>query len=276
MEGRQQWTFAQRLLFHGDKTGRVLGCIRDRQSRGERVAFSDDFCREVLQTIDLHGFPLLGVRLYEESQERLLRSVTASLLREPSAAYAQLVYAASFGDELMVDYLINRAGVCPMFPYMVNTPLEYAAAMGHVEVVRCLLRHPDVDPGMYSVENMGQPPMYMALQSIKNLTRRFGGRKDVTPYWTVVEELLRAANGRPIMAEAGFKAMVVTAPMPLLRAIAAAEPTYMTQAAPRMLAAIIKRGTLTWSEDEWCARYELVRSFLASTHPLAKLQKENE
>jgi hypothetical protein len=58
--------------------------------------------------------------------------------------------------------------------------------MGNVEVVKKLLDADYAPPSMYSVQDMGTPPVYAALAVIAE-RRRQSYRADVTRHWRVVE-----------------------------------------------------------------------------------------
>lgn len=263
-----EWAFAKRLLFSGDTSGRLLGILSGRVRRGLSVSIPEDMQAEVLASARRNGFPVMhGLsRLYAEEQ-RLLIDVTASVMRYPQCGRSQLAYAATFGDVKTVDWLL-REGVEPVY-FTDNRVLEYAAAMGHVGVVQRLLQHPAVDPAMFSVENMGTPPLVWALNMVQARKRVEGPRADVSNHWQVVEALLQAARGSPILQ---WHVMVMEAPLPLLHAMAFAEPAFMFAHAADMAGYLCTaHGRACCPPSEWTERFAVVQCFLDAAHPLAAL-----
>ena len=259
-----EWAWAKRLLFEGDASGHFLAVVRDRVARGGDVALPEEFKKEVTRYMSRHGLARSCAQ-----QRSIAYRVTEMVLEKPADPFLQLVYAATFGDVHTVDKLLNE-GVNPVACFQDNCVLENAAAMGNVAVVRRLLRHPGVDPGMYSAEALGVPPVHAALVSIKQRQTYLGADSELGPLWEVVQALLEAAGGRQVMA--GPADVIACAPLPLLRAIAVAEPTFMAQNAATMAAAIMQTGLHSdagpWTYGEWLTRFDLLRCYLPADHPM--------
>jgi hypothetical protein len=267
-ETAEEWAFATRLLFSGDTSARLLGILSGRVRRGLCVTIPVDVQTEVLASVRRHGFPVMygSSRCLCAEEQRLLIRMTENLMRYPDYGVMQLAYAAAFGDVKAVDWLL-REGVEPVQPFMDNSVLEYAAAMGHVGVVRRLLQHPGADPAMFSTENMGTPPMVAALDVIKARKRIQGPHADVCNHWQVVQALLEAAKGSPILRQHD---MVVEAPLFLLHAMAFAEPAFMCRHAADMAGHLCTaNGRACCPESEWTERFAVVQCFLDAAHPLA-------
>lgn len=259
-----EWAWAKRLLFEGDGSGHFLAVVRDRVARGGDVALPEEFKKEVTRYMSRHGLARSCAQ-----QRSIAYRVTEMVLEKPADPFLQLVYAATFGDVHTVDKLLNE-GVNPVACFQDNCVLENAAAMGNVAVVRRLLRHPGVDPGMYSAEALGVPPVHAALVSIKQRQTYLGADSELGPLWEVVQALLEAAGGRQVMA--GPADVIAFAPLPLLRAIAVAEPTFMAKHAAIMAAAIMQTGLNSdagpCTYGEWLTRFDFLRCYLPPDHPM--------
>lgn len=257
------WAYAKRLLFTGDPTGRLISTVVDRMDRGQPVDIPYGLQEQVLKAVQEHGFAAMGRRSDKEKQ--MMLHATAALMSSPADGWCQLLYASTMGTTYQVDWLLNRPvdPVHPIQPYLVNTALEFAAGMGHVDVVRKFLECPHADVNCFSHDAMGLAPMDQLLAVIKCRQRVY--TLPLTQHWEVVRLLVYAqAHVSPGVGE-----VVVTAPLPLLRLILETDAG-ISRCVPSMLAHLIENHNHETCRDsqEWSERFRLVLGRLPDTHPM--------
>ncbi len=265
----QELRYGQRLLLVGDRDCRFIWAVRDLVREGVPVEIPEDVMEETQWTLDRFG--ARGADAVCDIEKTIVKSVTLALLKSPADEHRQLLYVAALGTAHLVDHLLER-GVVPIRGFEDNSVLETAAAMGNIDVVKCLVRANYAPVSMYSVQGMGQPPVDAVLKVIQARQRVGGIDGVVARHWEVVNVLVSKEPG--CLATCRLGAVVVTAPLPLFTKIAAQEGAFMTSQAPAMAAHLVHSAG-NWSGTgagagaaEWNARTDVVKTFLSPEHPL--------
>jgi hypothetical protein len=264
------WHYLKQLVQEaGPACGRAGWVARRRVAAGLDVAFDPPHI-EAAVTHLRESFPAWSLKM----TGRMARDVVGILeafMRAPGEGYLQLQLACVMGDAETAAALMDD-GVEPVQPWMNNYALEAAARFGRPQVVRTLLDR-GVDPGMYQVESCGEAPLSAVLQSIQNLVREQGG-PDLGRYWEVVQALVSA--GKPLSL-AGWGAVLVKAPLAVLKVVEQTHPEGFAAEAHAMLAELI-RLPRWWTlytrggDVAWRDTYNFVRPRLSPEHPFTTVE----
>jgi hypothetical protein len=259
---KREAQYGQSLVVTGnDKDCRFIWACRELRHEKSPVVSDPEALKTARLNFQEHG-SARNTGAACATENRIARDVTMALLEEPDSDRAQLDFAAALGQARLVDYLLEEGKVSPMWGFEDNSVMEKAAAMGNVDVVKSLLAANYAPPSMYSVVDMGMPPVDAALKVIGERRKMFY-KADVTRHWKVVEEILSKGPGQ--LAGCSMGKIIVTAPLDLFFKIADNEPEFMKNQAPTMAAHLLEKQ---WDAEDFPAKLEVVKTFLPDGHPL--------
>jgi hypothetical protein len=209
-EDAAEWNYVKLLLRCGDTWGRAVHVTNDRLARKLVVAFTGAEIADTHATLARFGFPMFGTLTATEKAQ--LITYTIAFMEDPVCKVTRLHLAAACGSRDAVEAMVD-AGAPIVQPYSVNTVMEVAARLGHVDVVEYLM---DVggDPGMYDV-SYGVPPVVAVCDTIEE-AQRTGCKSDLGRHWATLCLLASRSKGVELCATMNPK-VIATAPLHIFR-----------------------------------------------------------